>query len=72
MISKRTQCDALLFLGLTPTSTHEKKSLELVRNSFSEVMVVTFDELLGRLKEIYKALSPEVVNDHSADDSVPF
>lgn len=62
----------IVVLGLTPSSTHEKKSFELVRNSFSDVMIVTFDELLGRLKEIYKVLSPDVVNENSADNSAPF
>lgn len=44
---------------MTPVGTHEKKSLELTRNAFTGVALVTFDELLERLREIYKALSPD-------------
>ncbi len=60
----------IIIFGTTPTSKNEKKSLELVRNSIADIAIVTFDELLGRLKEIHTALSP--VSDNQADASSPF
>jgi hypothetical protein len=62
----------IVISGLTPQSIHERKSLELIRNSLTNVTIVTFDELLGRLKEIYNALSPNSVGPPSADHEVPF
>ncbi|UDU31446.1 Shedu immune nuclease family protein [Klebsiella pneumoniae] len=48
----------IIIAGASPTENEHKKSFELVRNAFSEVVVITFDELLQRLIEIRKALSP--------------
>lgn len=49
----------IVICGITPQGSHEKKSLELVRNSLSDVTVVTFDELLARLKQLHAVLSNE-------------
>jgi len=48
----------IVIAGMMPQEHSQKKSFELVRNALSEVVVVTFDELLTRLIEIQKALQP--------------
>jgi hypothetical protein len=48
----------IVIAGKTPPEHSQKKSFELVRNTLSDVIVVTFDELLQRLIEIKKALQP--------------
>ena len=48
----------VVIVGTTPSDIQDKKSWELARNSLSEVVLITFDELLGRLEEIYRVLSP--------------
>ncbi len=63
----------IVIAGTVPQSAREKKSLELVRNSLADVMVVTFDELLGRLVEIHRALSPQALPPAThAEDPIPF
>ncbi|MBK5061771.1 Shedu immune nuclease family protein [Paraburkholderia domus] len=54
----------IVIAGSTPQTTAERKSFELLRNSMSQCTIVTFDELLGRLKQIYAAFS--------APDQPPF
>lgn len=51
-----TRC--IIVAGKTPSERARRKSLELLRNAMVGVTVVTFDELLARLEEIYAALSP--------------
>jgi hypothetical protein len=46
----------IVIAGKTPTSSDEKKSLELFRSSSKEVFVVTFDETLIKLKEIRRVM----------------
>lgn len=53
----------IVVVGMAPQEHHQKKSFELVRNAFSDVVVVTFDELLARLTEIQKALQPSDYRD---------
>ncbi|WKJ90201.1 DUF4263 domain-containing protein [Methylomonas montana] len=53
--------------GIMPKEHQQKKSFELLRNSLSDVVIVTFDELLERLTEIQKALQPL-----GYDEEVPF
>jgi Domain of unknown function (DUF4263) len=48
-----------LIAGTTPTDDDKKKSFELFRNSLNSVEIITFDELLEKLKEIHRALTPE-------------
>lgn len=43
--------------GRNPTATGEKRSFDLYRHSLSNVVVVTYEELLDRLKAIEGALS---------------
>lgn len=57
----------IVIVGLTPPEHSQKKSFELVRNALSDVIVVTYDELLQRLIEIRKALQPP-----ESDQCVPF
>jgi chorismate mutase len=59
----------VIIAGITPSNGQDKKSWELARNSFSEVVLITFDELLGRLEEIYRVLSPCVL---AESDDIPF
>lgn len=49
------QC--IVIVGTAPTSKDERKSLELFRNSTKDVAIVTFDELLEKLKEIQRVFS---------------
>ncbi|MFZ3019789.1 MAG: Shedu immune nuclease family protein [Gallionella sp.] len=56
------QC--IVIVGTSPAQRDEKKSLELLRNSTKDVTIVTFDELLEKLKEIKRVFS-------AADDSAP-
>jgi hypothetical protein len=51
----------VIVAGTTPPSAAGKKSLEYLRNAMSDVSVITFDELLERLKEIQQALAPAVL-----------
>ena len=48
----------VILAGRTPQSLAGKKSFEFLRNAISDVSVVTFDELLERLKEIQHVLNP--------------
>lgn len=65
------QC--IVIVGTAPTGKDERKSLELFRNSTKDVTVVTFDELLEKLKEIQRVFS---ASDETAptllDAEVPF
>ncbi len=56
------QC--IVIVGAAPTSKDERKSLELFRNSTKDVAIVTFDELLEKLKEIQRVFS-------AADEPAP-
>jgi hypothetical protein len=50
----------VVIAGTMPTERAEKKSLELFRNSLNDVLVITFDELLGKLRGLHAFLSPSV------------
>ncbi|ADG10179.1 DUF4263 domain-containing protein [Caulobacter segnis] len=47
----------ILIIGRTPEGRGQRRSFELYRQAMSEVTIVTFDELLSRLREIYGALA---------------
>lgn len=49
------QC--IIIVGSAPIDKEERKSLELFRNSAKDVTIVTFDELLEKLKEIQRVFS---------------
>lgn len=46
-----------LIIGTTPTGLDEQKSFELFRRNSREVEIITFDELLGKLKQLHSFLS---------------
>jgi hypothetical protein len=48
-----------LVIGQTPTEPDEQKSFELFRHSLKDVAVVTYDELLAKLKQLRELLQPE-------------
>ena len=48
-----------LIIGRVPTETERKKSFELYRRNSKDVEIVTFDELLAKLKELLRLLKPD-------------
>lgn len=48
----------VLVVGSLPAESRKRRSFELLRNSVSQVDVVTFDELRGRLESLRSALTP--------------
>ena len=46
----------VVVIGRVPTGPDEKKSLELFRNNLNDVLVVTFDELLEKLRHLHTFL----------------
>lgn len=58
----------IIVAGRTPNDKARRKSLELLRNTMVGVTILTFDELLERLEEIYAALS---ISETNSSDS-PF
>lgn len=60
--SKRTDLSSYavaccVIIGLVPEDDDQKKSLELIRANSRDVQIVTFDELLGKLKQLRDFLS---------------
>ncbi|WP_313168275.1 Shedu immune nuclease family protein [Massilia oculi] len=49
-----TQC--IVVIGETPQEDKKRKSFELFRNSCKDVVIVTFDELLGKLEQIQRIM----------------
>ncbi len=47
----------VVIAGIVPTDRAEKKSLELFRNNLNDILVITFDELLGKLRGLHTFLS---------------
>ncbi|MEN5300248.1 Shedu immune nuclease family protein [Brucella sp. TWI559] len=52
--SYAVQC--IVIAGITPTELDKQKSFELYRNNLSSVVVITFDELLAKLKALHEFL----------------
>ncbi|SKB69474.1 Shedu immune nuclease family protein [Luteibacter sp. 22Crub2.1] len=50
---------SVVIVGTAPADAGMRKSFDLFRSAIVGVSVVAFDELLGRLREIHRALSPE-------------
>lgn len=46
------QC--VVIIGRSPTDNHEKKSFEFIRNSLKDVQIITYDEMLDKVKQIYQ------------------
>lgn len=51
-----TKC--VIIAGLTPTEERQRRSFEIFRNECKNVEVVTFDELLGKLRVLLQHLAP--------------
>jgi hypothetical protein len=56
------EVDCVLVTGQMPTEEAEKKSFQLYRKNSHSVRIVTFDEILGNLKQLLGYLK----EDHSA------
>jgi len=53
--------DCVLIIGKVPSEKDKKKSFELFRHNSRDVRIYTFDELSGKLKDIYMALKTETM-----------
>lgn len=62
----------ILVIGMAPVDQAEKKSFELFRNNLNDVIVITFDELLEKLRMIFKFLSPISIGTFAEDIDIPF
>ncbi len=49
--------NCLLIIGKTPEESDQKKSFELFRGNSKNIEIITFDELLEKLKQLYSFLS---------------
>lgn len=78
---------AVVLIGTLPTTKLDREAFEAFRNVLKDVAVITFDELLLRLKFLHEALATEPTPEHSPtiqtklsftggehwdDDDVPF
>lgn len=65
---------AIVIIGRTPSKINEQRAFEQYRNSLKDVLVITFDEMLGRLEGIHKALTPKLPVAHLplSDEDLPF
>ncbi|TCT18747.1 Shedu immune nuclease family protein [Thiobaca trueperi] len=69
----------IVIAGITPETIQEKRSLDLFRNSSRDVVVVTFVELLEKLKEILRVMTASTTTPTAippaappGDNSLPF
>jgi Domain of unknown function (DUF4263) len=64
----------ILIAGTAPTEADEHKSFEYFRGNSKNVQILTFDELLEKLKSLHRFLlpPPPVVSDTENDDDLPF
>ncbi len=49
----------ILVAGVTPSDLARQKSFELFRSNLKNILVITFDELLEKLKQLHKFLSED-------------
>lgn len=47
----------VLIIGCTPAESDEKKSLDLFRTNIKNINILTFDELLEKLRQLHSFLS---------------
>ena len=47
----------VLVIGTTPDDRHQQKSFELFRGNSKDISIITFNELLGKLKSLHEFLS---------------
>ncbi len=59
-----------LIIGKMPSDEDQQKSFELYRGNSKDVEIVTFDELLNKLKELSTFLNPEKTELSFQDDSI--
>jgi len=62
------QC--IVIIGSNYNTSHERKSFDLMRHSLRDVMVLTFNELLGKLNELQKLFAAG--KEKEIDDGSPF
>jgi hypothetical protein len=55
----------IVIAGRSPATDEEKKSLELYRNNLRDVIVITFDELLVKLKALHEFLAKKPETDEA-------
>lgn len=60
----------IVIIGTTPTIEAHKKSFELYRNNLRGVVVITFDELLEKLKALHQFLAEPSTEDMEETDEV--
>jgi len=53
-----TSVQCVVLAGKTPQDKSERRSLDLFRHSSKDVMIVTFDELLEKLKQLQRLMMP--------------
>ncbi len=66
--------NCLLIIGKTPQEPDQKKSFELFRGNSKDIEIITFDELLEKLKQLHSFLSPNIqdVIVELTDADIPF
>ena len=59
----------ILIAGLSLTDVDEQKSFELFRGNSKSVQIITFDELLHKLKDLHAFLKPEIITPTLLEDN---
>ena len=59
-----------LIIGKMPTNEDQQKSFELCRRNSKDVEIVTFDELLNKLKELSTFLNPDKIEPSIQDEPI--
>jgi Domain of unknown function (DUF4263) len=62
--------ECILIIGKIPETEDQKKSFELFRHNSKDVKIFTFDELLGRLEDMYRFMKGRDSLDNF--DDIPF
>ena len=65
-----TTVQCVVIAGMAPTALSEKQSFDIYRHSLREVVVVTFDELLEKLRELLRAMKPIEASEQAPDHGV--
>jgi len=56
----------VLIIGTTPPDVDQQKSFELFRGNSKDITVLTFDELLGKLKQLHEFFASNASGTHQA------
>ena len=59
--------NSILVIGTMPSNEDEKKSFEMYRRNSKNVQIITFDELLLKLKQLHEFLG----NNEEKEDGAP-